>query len=267
MARRAIVSGQFYPDQSEDLNQQIEDFKCNQSSRILAKGIIIPHAGYTYSGRVAAATVAKILPKKRIVILGPNHTGLGPNFSLWSNGAWEIPTGNITIDQELNTAILSKGTLIVEDTSAHKNEHSIEVQLPILKYFFNDFKFVALACKQDNLQIYRQVADQIFEAVKSDKENVLFVASTDLTHYEPDQVARTKDRAIIESLVNLDEQDLLKKVKKHAVSMCGVAPVAIMLACLKKIGVKKSQVALYQTSGDASGDFTSVVGYVGMIIN
>ena len=267
MIREPVVSGQFYPGRSNVLEKTIEDFDPKESSKISAKGIILPHAGYPYSGRVATVTVSKVLPRKRLVILGPNHTGLGENFALWSQGSWEIPFGKLNIDEELAQLILTKGNYIKEDKEAHLQEHSIEVELPILYHFFGEFKFVPIACKMASLEKYRAVANQIVSALKEVKDDIFFVASTDLTHYESDQAARKKDRFAIEAMVNLDEQELINKINSMHITMCGVAPVAILISCLKQLGAKKSQVALYQTSGDSSGDYSAVVGYVGMIIN
>ena len=267
MIREPIVSGQFYPQKKDELKHLIEEFKPSATLKTSAKGIILPHAGYTYSGSVAITTVGKIIPRKKIIILGPNHTGLGHMFSLWAKGEWIIPSGHIHIDEELAKSILSEGDYIKEDYSAHISEHSIEVELPIIHYFFEDFQFVPIACKRTNLEGYNQVSSQIFEAIKKTKEDILLVASTDLTHYEADSTARKKDRLVIEAIINLDEQELIKKIHKSNITMCGEAPVAILISCLKKLKAKKAQVALYKTSGDYSGDYDSVVGYVGMFIS
>jgi len=267
MIREPVVSGQFYPSQKEELIKIIESFKPKKTPKIAAKGIILPHAGYIYSGRVAVTTIHEVLPKKRLIILGTNHTGRGTDFSLWAKGAWRTPLGQVSIDQDLAELILNKGDDIKEDYAAHMHEHSIEVELPIINYFFDEFKFVPIACKRADLETYERVSFQIVEATKKIKDEILFVASTDLTHYEPDLTARKKDRLVIESLVNLDEENLVKEVSKSNVTMCGEAPTAVLLSCLKSLGAKKSRVVLYQTSGDALGDYNSVVGYVGMVIS
>ncbi len=267
MIREPVVSGQFYPAGKKELSEIINSLAPPETSKISAKGIILPHAGYIYSGRVTATTVSKVLARKRLIILGNNHTGFGPDFGLWDKGSWLTPLGKIDIDEELAKLILSKGELITEDFLAHKAEHSIEVQLPILSQLFGDFKFVPIACGISKLEKYTQAASQIYEAIKAIKNEILLVASTDLTHYEPEATARRKDREVIEAIVNLDEQSLIRKVNSQNITMCGVAPVAVLISCLKKLGAKKSQVALYQTSADTTGDFSSVVGYVGMIIN
>ena len=276
MERTPVVSGQFYPDNSSDLKVMIEEFSPQGSSplqgcskKISAKGIVLPHAGFVYSGRVAVNTVSKVLPKKRLLVLGPNHTGQGAKFSLWPSGSWKILDKKIKIDEELAIAILTKGENIDEDTLAHTLEHSIEVELPILDYFFGDFKFVPIACQRGTIVDYQETARQISEAIKSlgsSSKDILLVASTDLTHYEGDQVARKKDRRAIEAIIDLDEEELVKRVRKENITLCGEAPLAIFISCLKRLGARKSQVALYQTSGDTTGDKSAVVGYVGMII-
>ncbi|UCG35541.1 MAG: AmmeMemoRadiSam system protein B [Candidatus Omnitrophota bacterium] len=266
MLRQPVVSGQFYPGTEKELKSLIEKFSPPKPTKSSCKGLILPHAGYIYSGKVAVQTVSQVLPKKRIIILGPNHTGFGAEFALWDKGAWSIPFGQIQIDEELTDSILKKGNSIQPDHLAHKFEHSIEVELPILYHFFQDFKFVPIACQQASLETYRKVAVQIYEAIKGMKEEVLLVASSDMTHYEPDATARKKDRIAIDKIINLDEEGLLREVRKENITMCGTAPAAIMLSCLKSLGARKAQVALYQTSGDSSGDYSSVVGYAGIVI-
>jgi hypothetical protein len=266
MVRRAIVAGQFYPEDVERLNRMIEKFSPKATSKINAKAIILPHAGYIYSGKVAAVTVSKISPKKRLIILGPNHTGLGEDFALWTKGEWCIPSGKIPIDENLAESILKKGNYIKEDYFAHQNEHSIEVELPILNYFFGEFKFVPICCQISNIEEYKMVASQIIEGIKQIKEEILLVASTDMSHYEPDSTARKKDRLALEAITNLDAEALVRVTERERVSMCGVSPVAILLFCVKGLRAKKAHVELYQTSGDVSGDYSSVVGYAGVVI-
>jgi len=269
MKRIPIVNGKFYPDNSLDLEKLIQDFNLKGSLKTAARGIVLPHAGFTYSGQVAANTISKILPRKRLLILGPNHTGKGAKFSLWPGDSWKILNKEIEIDRELAKAILHKGESITEDASAHILEHSIEVELPILNHFFNDFKFVPIACQNATIFDYQAVAKQIYEAIKSLKglkEDILLIASTDFTHYEPDQVARRKDRQAIEAIINLDEEELIKQINKEKITLCGEAPLVIFISCLKRLGARKSQVALYKTSGDITGDKSSVVGYAGIII-
>ncbi|MDD5584951.1 MAG: AmmeMemoRadiSam system protein B, partial [Candidatus Omnitrophica bacterium] len=177
------------------------------------------------------------------------------------------PFGRLSIDEPLGKLLLEKAVHIKADLIAHQFEHSIEVELPILYHFLGNFQFVPIACQVSTLAIYRSVALEIYEAIKGFKEDVLLIASSDMTHYEPEQAARRKDRSAMEAIVSLDEEDLVKRVRKDDITMCGVAPVAILLSCVKLLGAKKAQVAMYQTSGDASGDYSSVVGYAGIIVS
>jgi hypothetical protein len=267
MVREPQVCGQFYPSNPRELERLISNFTPQVTTKVQAKGALLPHAGYIYSGRVAVTTVAKVSPKERVIILGPNHTGFGEEFSIYSRGKWRMPWGLVDIDEELASKILEKGSYIKEDTLAHRFEHSIEVELPILRHFFSSFKFVPIVCSTASLDMYRKVANQIYQGVKDTQEQVLIIASGDMTHYEPDHQARKKDRLAIESILHLDEEELLKRVKKENISMCGIATVSIMLSCAKLLGSKKAEVTLYQTSGDVTGDTSSVVGYLGVIVS
>ncbi|MCM8773507.1 MAG: AmmeMemoRadiSam system protein B [Candidatus Omnitrophica bacterium] len=268
MIRETSVAGQFYPSNPKELEQLIKNFVDSKSIRkISAKGIILPHAGYFYSGKVAVTTVSRVLPKKRIIILGPNHTGLGENFSLFARGKWRSPFKEINIDEEITTSLLKSNSYIKEDYLAHLHEHSIEVQLPILQYFFGDFTLVPIVCSIAPVEIYREIAEQIYKVVRDIIDDILLVASSDMSHYEEDLVARRKDRSAMDSILNLDESELVTKVNKENISMCGIAPVAILLAYCKYVKANKAEVVLYQTSGDSSGDYSAVVGYLGVIIH
>ena len=230
-----------------------------------ARGIILPHAGYVYSGKVAVTTVNKVFLKKNIILLGNNHTGQGEDFALWSEGEWETPLGNVPVNSEIAAAILKNGTTICADTLAHKFEHSIEVELPILQQAGGDISIIPIACQPSIPAKYEAAAQQICAAIKN-RTDVIFVASTDMTHYEPDARARRKDSLAIERIIALDAQGLLNVIKKEHITMCGAAPVAVFLNCMKILGARKAQVALYQTSAEASGDYESVVGYAGIIV-
>lgn len=265
MIREPIVSGQFYPENKKNLLDLIEKLTPNDKKKISCKGIILPHAGYLYSGKVAITTVNKIIPKKHIIILGPNHTGQGAKFSLWRKSSWRTPLGIVDIDQDLASKILSNPGPIREDYAAHISEHSIEVDLPILSYFFGKFKFVPICCQTSSLEDYENVAKQIYEAIKNPKQEILLVASSDMTHYEDDACARRKDRLAIKPILDLNSLALSNIVEREKISMCGIAPVLILINILKKMGVKKSQVVLYQTSADTTNDPKSVVGYAGII--
>ena len=267
MIRKAYVAEQFYPSNPQELRKTLEKLTPQKETKIDAKGMIIPHAGYIYSGTVAAATVYRTIPKSKIIILGTNHTGRGKPFSMFGEGAWNTPLGNIEIDHQLVQAILENGSLIKEDYSAHIQEHSIEVELPILQYYFGEFTFVPIVCALSTIEIYRQVGQQIFKAIRDTKEKVLLIASSDMTHYEEDSTARRKDRLATENILSLDDEELIKRVEQEHISMCGISPVAILLYCCKLLKATKPRVILYQTSAETNGNRSSVVGYLGVIIS
>jgi hypothetical protein len=266
MIRQAIASGQFYPSKKEDLDTLIKKLSPEKvQSRCRAKGAIVPHAGYPFSGKVAIATLSKITAPKNIVMLGVNHTGLGKAFSLSEAESWQTPYGEVKVNHSLGKKILDSGSFIQKDSFAHKAEHSLEVELPILQYFFKNFQIIPISCSLSDQKTYEGVANQIYQGIKDNLTDTLLLASTDLTHYEPDQIARKKDRKVIEAITELHPEKLIKQVRENDITMCGIAPVAIMLFCLVN-QFKKAEVILYQTSGDATGNYSSVVGYVGIIV-
>lgn len=266
MIRKPVASGQFYPGSKQELFQWIESIKPKKvTAGCRAKGIIVPHAGYPFSGKVAIDTIAKIAAPKNIIMLGPNHTGLGKDFSLTAAESWQTPCGEVKINRSFSEKILAAGSYIQKDSSAHKLEHSLEVELPLLQYFFKNFQIVPIACNLAKKEIYEAVANQIKSGIKNNLNDTLILASTDLTHYEPDQVARQKDRKVIEAIVDLNPEKMLDTISENNISICGAAPVAIMLYCLKH-KLRKAEVVLYQTSGDTTKDYNSVVGYAGIIL-
>lgn len=268
MIRHPIASGKFYPGTAEQLRAFIESFVEKTDEKIEAAGIISPHAGYIYSGAVAASVMARIEPADTYIILGPNHTGMGKPFSIMTVGSWQTPLGEVPIDSELAQSILVNSKYLQEDRTAHQGEHSIEVQLPLLQYFKPDLKIVPIVLAVATLEVYREIGASIAQAIQeSPDKKVVMVASSDMTHYEPQQAASAKDQRAIEAILAMDEEALLQRVIGERISMCGYAPAVAMLAAAKTIGAGSAELVRYQTSGDASGDFSSVVGYAGIIVH
>ncbi|MCX5709065.1 MAG: AmmeMemoRadiSam system protein B [Candidatus Omnitrophica bacterium] len=266
--RKPAVAGQFYPANAMDLNSEISGYLDPKSGKQDVLACIMPHAGYMYSGPVAGAVVSRINIPEHVVLLGPNHTGQGTPFSLSGNGSWKTPLGELDIDVELGEAILSGSQYLQEDSLAHLFEHSLEVELPFLQYFRKDFKIVPICVASLNPAALKSVGAAIADAVikLNIRKSTLIVASSDMTHYEPQKEAEKKDKLAIDAILELNEDKLLERIAKFDISMCGVAPVAAMLVSAKKLGAKKAQLIKYQTSGDVSRDFSSVVGYAGIII-
>lgn len=266
MKRNPSVAGQFYPLRAASIEKQVSEFIEKIPSRTNAIGIVSPHAGYIYSGPVAGSVYSRVELKPTYIIIGPNHTGRGKPYSIMSEGIWAMPQGEVEIDVDLAKSLLRKSEFLQEDFLAHAYEHSVEVQLPFLQYFKSAFKFVPIIISYAKGHIYQAIGKEIAKVIKDSKKDVLIIASSDMTHYESLEDARSKDMKAIEAILKLDEEELIKRVEKFDISMCGYAPVSVMLAAAKELGAKSAELVKYQTSGDTSGDYSSVVGYAGIIV-
>ncbi len=266
MVRHPVVAGQFYPAQASRLSRIISGMVDDQAEKEDVIGVVSPHAGYPYSGPVTAAAISRIKFKDTFVILGPNHTGMGKALSIMTVGSWETPLGSIEIDTELAGQILTDSRYLEEDDKAHQYEHSIEVQIPFLQYFSKDFRIVPVAFSYHSPAAYKDVGRAIARAVKDTEKGVVIIASSDMTHYEPQESARQKDNKAIEAILDLDEDELLRRVDEFGISMCGYAPTVALITAAKALGATRAELVRYQTSGDVTGDYSSVVGYAAIII-
>ena len=265
MIRKPAVAGYFYPRDPIRLREMIEQFLVPQAERIKALGALCPHAGYTYSGPVAGAVYSHIHIPERVVLIGPNHTGLGAKASIMVQGSWLTPLGEVEVDSSLASKILENSQYLKEDTQAHLAEHSLEVQIPFLQYFRPQVKIVPIAIMGISYDTAREVGETIGKAVAS--QEALVIASSDMTHYESQNVAAEKDHKALETILNLDPQGLYERVMAKNISMCGVMPaIATLTACIH-LGCQKAQLIRYMTSGDTTGDYSQVVGYAGVIIH
>lgn len=267
MLRQPAVAGQFYPASAEELKKIIEGLVEPEAVKEDAIGLVMPHAGYTYSGSVAGATISKVRFKNTFIILAPNHTGLGKPFSIMTSGSWQTPLGKVNIDEKLAGRILKSSSHIKEDTEAHRLEHSIEVQLPFLQYFKKDVKIVPIMLSQADISVYKEIGVQIASAIRETGRGVVILASSDMSHYEPQAVAKEKDNLAINAILGLDEDELLKRVAEKGISMCGYAPVSCLIAAATELGANHAELVKYQTSGDTGGDYGLVVGYAGVILS
>ena len=267
--RKPVVSGQFYPADAKELDALIDSFVDKTVQKKDCLGCILPHAGYLYSGKVAACTVSRIKIKDTVVLLGPNHTGQGAAFSMMSQGAWRTPLGDLGINSKLADLFLAKSKYFCADSLAHLDEHSLEVELPLLQHFRDDFRIVPAAIKNVDLFELEAVSQALAAVVIENnlQHSVMFIASSDLTHYEPEKIAKIKDQLAIEAILELDEQKLKTLVEESEISICGLAPIIILIKVAKLLGAKKTELIKYATSGDVTKDLSSVVGYAGIIIN
>lgn len=266
MMRSPVVAGQFYPASPSQLKSMIEKMVDVKAEKQEVIGLLSPHAGYIYSGPVAGAVISRIKFKDTFIIMGPNHTGRGKPLSIVTEGTWQTPLGKVEIDAELGKRILATSKYLHEDSLAHQYEHSIEVQIPFLQYFKPDVKIVPIVLGYATGEIYREIGQGIARVVKESKKSAVIMASSDMTHYEPDESARSKDMQAIDAILNLNEAELLKRVQELDISMCGFAPATSLISAAKELGANTAELVKYQTSGDTSGDYSSVVGYAGIIL-
>ena len=269
MVRNPVVAGQFYPGTKNSLLREVESMIDSGVKREDAIGVVSPHAGYIYSGPVAGSILSAISPKRSYIIMGPNHTGDGAAFGLDTSDSWMTPLGEVKIDRTLADAIKKNCKYVEDDSLSHAREHSIEVQLPFLQVLQKDFEFVPIVVSYADLKVYREIGKALASSVRDLKMegDVTIIASSDMTHYESQESAKTKDSVAIEAICELDEKKLVEKVAELDITMCGYAPAAIMIVAAKELGAKRGRLVRYQTSGDASGDYSAVVGYAGIIIN
>ncbi|MDT8318558.1 MAG: AmmeMemoRadiSam system protein B [bacterium] len=265
-SRYPVVAGTFYPADAESLNAELERFTPFVVEKKKAKGIISPHAGYIYSGSVAGELISTVAIPEKIIIIGPNHTGIGPAASIMPDGVWSLPNGDVNVDSGLAEKIIGNAEILTPDRSAHEREHSIEVQLPFLLSQRSDIEIVPITLMGISLDSCRELGNSIARAIKSTDEDVLIVASSDMTHYESAESAERKDRMAIEKILALDPGGLLDVVTENRISMCGVIPATVMLFAAKELGAKRASLVRYTNSGEVSGDYEKVVGYAGMMV-
>ena len=266
--RAPAVAGKFYEASAQALKRQIECLANKTAVKSAAIACMLPHAGYMYSGRVAVETVSRISLPDKIILLGPNHTGNGAAFSLMAEGAWDTPLGRVEIDAALAKKLLSGSTTLVNNSLAHLDEHSLEVEIPLFQYFKSSFKIVPIAFMTDDPEALIKTGKEIAAVIKAEgiKDSVLIAASSDMTHFEQQVDAAAKDKEAIMAILELDEKKLMEKIQRLDISMCGWAPAVVMIVAAKSLGAKNAELVRYETSGDVTGDKSSVVGYAGIRI-
>jgi hypothetical protein len=220
-----------------------------------------------YSGHVAGAVFQRLPVRATYIILCPNHTGRGVPLAIMSNGEWLTPLGAARIDAELAQSLLRSCRLLMEDAKAHEDEHAVEVELPFLQRTAGAFTFVPIAIGVSRYAALEALGHGMAQALKSSPGRVLIVASSDMNHYEPDDITRVKDRQAIDQILALDPAGLYEVIRREDISMCGYGPAVAMLTAAKDLGATRAELVRYATSADTSGDHSAVVGYAGMVIS
>lgn len=260
MIRQEAVADLFYPKEKETLLKAINLLCGNQTLQdVNAKGIIVPHAGYVYSGHTACSVYKKLKPKKNIIMMGPNHTGFGPNMSIDSSDFWQTPIGEVPINKDLRQKIASFGIPI--EPKAHEKEHALEVQLPFLQVYFKDFSIVPIILgflDYDTIVKFGKFLSQFVD------DDTLILVSSDMSHYVSSEEANKKDSLLYDAMVNLNSFELYKRAIQYNITMCGFIPASIAIEALKDKISKVYQVE-YTNSGFVTKDFNNVVAYLGVI--
>ena len=273
--REAAVAGQFYPASQTELLREVEEFMGQRnpargneagSKRVRALGVIAPHAGYVYSGAVAGAVYAHIEVPRKVIVLCPNHTGLGEPLAITSSGSFRTPLGDARIDSTLAEALKKAFPLLREDPAAQLNEHAVEVQLPFLQVMRDDLLFVPITVGTGQFEVLTALGVVLAKVIGECGEPVLMVASSDMNHYEDDAETRVKDALAIEQVLGLQPQGLFQTVRGQQISMCGYGPAVAMLTAALRLGATSAELVKYATSGDVSGDRAHVVGYAGIAV-
>jgi len=269
MIRQPAVAGRFYPADVRELTQQLRTFIAGAApaEKVRARGCVVPHAGYIYSGHVAGAVYARLALPSRFIILCPAHYGQGEPLAIMSEGAWKTPLGEAKIDSALAVKLKRACALLREDSVAHRPEHSLEVQLPFLQQLVGNFTFVPIALGPVRFPGLDELGRAVAEVVAAEPEPILVVASSDMNHYESDDLTRVKDRRAIDKIFDLDPRGLYDTIHRERISMCGYGPAVTMLTAAKELGATRAELVRYATSGDITGDREEVVGYAGIIVH
>ncbi len=265
LIRKPFVAGTFYPSDSRELKEFCQPLLNSQNEGVQAKAVILPHAGYIYSGRTASLVLAKVRVPDRVFLIGPNHRARGAPFALAALGEWETPLGRVPIDGDLASKFLERSHDLTHDPDAHLFEHSLEVEIPLLQSKNPLFQMVPLIAGNLDLDTARKIAEACGEVLAAQNPHPLVVISTDMNHYENDVLTREKDGHALRAIENLDPEALIQAVQRYNITMCGIIPVYMLLVMKKFLGLHKVTLVDYRTSGPVSGDFNRVVGYAGFI--
>ena len=258
--RSCAVAGMFYPKDPPHLEQLLETFFRAGKVSGDSKGIVSPHAGYIYSGAVAGKAFGAISPgfSGTFVVIGPSHRGF---MTCVSQVPWDTPLGVVENDEEFVEALD-----IDVDERSHQNEHSLEVQMPFIRYRFPHARIAPILMGHQEISGARSIADKIVAAVRRTQRDVRIVASSDFSHYVQEQIAKDNDHYAIEPLTRLDVEEFFRRVAERDISVCGYGPIGSMALACGEMGAKEARLVSYATSGDVTGDRREVVGYAAIAV-
>ena len=266
MIRQPAVAGKFYTDDPHQLREELASLiPPGEGARV--RGLVAPHAGYLYSGKVAGLAYGAVRVPEAVLLLGPNHTGVGAPAALAPSGEWLTPLGPVPVNSRLSKLILKHAPVVCEDSSAHHFEHSIEVQLPFLQFRNPRVCIAALCLSLSDFDSISALGAGLARAITEYGDEVLIVASSDMNHYESARVAKEKDDLALAELARLDPEALFRVCRDRRITMCGVIPAAVMLVAAKLLGATTSRLIRYTTSGEVNGDLNRVVAYAAVTVS
>jgi AmmeMemoRadiSam system protein B len=262
--RKSVIAGSWYPGKPSTLKRDIEKYFGNVPDLKLdgeIVGLVAPHAGYIYSGQVAAYAYKLLLGKSydTVVVVGPSHRVAFRGVSIWSEGGYETPLGVVSVDEDLAMNIKKFSKTVDVIPAAHLQEHALEIQLPFLQVALGDFSFVPLVMGDQNADTCYDLAEAIYSAAQNRK--ILIVGSSDLSHFHDYATASRLDATVLKHLQDGDASGLLKSLNREISEACGGGPMAVTILAAKQMGAGNSQLLKYSNSGDVTGDKSSVVGY------
>ena len=272
--REPAVAGQFYPSDGDSLLREIEAAYrsplgpgalpvVNPSGPRRIVGVVAPHAGYAYSGHVAATSYAALAVDGRpatVIVLGFTHRSRLTGGALQTSGAWRTPLGEAVIDEPLGSAIAILLPEMVDSVAALSGEHSLEVQLPFLQHLYGDaLRFVPVMMDDQSLEAARRVGGALASAAAG--RDVVIVVSTDMSHYVSAPVARRHDLYLAEFIRTLDGESLIREARRQGITMCGTGPTAAMIFVARALGATHGEILAYHHSGEVT-PMSEVVGYL-----
>lgn len=269
MIRPPAVAGRFYSNDPAQLTGELDPFLATgpDEPKICAQACLVPHAGYKYSGHVAGAVYRRIQIPDRVILVGPRHFPRGASFAILADGAWKTPLGLAPVDRSLAEKIMRVCPLLREDSIAHESEHALEVQLPFLQRLAPSFAFVPIAIGGVQYTELEALGHAIADVITAESGPILVIASSDMNHYESDDITRAKDRKALDRILDRDPRGLFDTVRNEDISMCGYGAAVVMLTAVRRAGVTHAALVRYATSGDITGDLQEVVGYAGIIFS
>ena len=267
----------FYPDTARELQRTLEGCFLDwtfgpgklppsvQSRKIY--GIICPHAGYAYSGAVAANAYYRISSSdfQNAILIGPNHYGIGAPVATMTDGTWETPLGQVSVNSDCAKRIVNKSENIDSDEFAHSRDHCLEVQIPFLQFIKRSFSIVPIVLIRQDIDTAHDLGQALAETISEDEKGSMIIASSDLTHYEPNPDAHRKDDELLKAIISLDVAKFYSVLEQLEVSACGFGAIASTMIAAKRLGATRVELLKYATSGDVTGDQSAVVGYSSLV--